>query len=112
MYKFLANAPVFIACKACGKMQEKKLKWVKKNKSLKCKKCGKNIDLTQKDVKRVINDLAKTISAFETALAKLYKTAHPIKIKKKSASKRLPKRVPAISSPTPTAVVKEKRSFV
>ncbi len=109
MYKFLEDSPVRITCHACGKTHEKKMKWMKKNKTLKCKKCDKKIDLTTQDVKKAVKEIAQAISAFEIALGKMHKAA--IKVKNhKSSAKRM--RKPAPAAPTPTPVAKEKRSFV
>lgn len=90
MHKFLGDTPVRITCHACSKELEKKIKWMKKNKTLKCKKCGKKIDLTKQEIKKAVKDVAQVIGDFETALGKLHKTTAKMK-KRKSSAKRVSK---------------------
>ncbi|HVC29361.1 MAG TPA: hypothetical protein VNF48_07405 [Gammaproteobacteria bacterium] len=87
MHKFLGDTPVSITCHACGKELEKKIKWIKKNKTLKCKKCGKKIDLAKQEIKKAVKDVTQAISIFETALVKLHKTAAKTKPRKSSAKR-------------------------
>jgi uncharacterized Zn finger protein len=82
MHKFLGDTPVHITCHACGKELEKKIKWIKKNKTLKCKKCGKKIDLAKQEVKKAVKDVTQAISNFEIALGKLHKPAMKLKPRK------------------------------
>jgi len=110
MHKFLGDTPVRITCHACGKELEKKIRWMKKNKTLKCKKCGKKIDLTKQEVKKAVKDVAQAISDFWTALGKLHKTSVKIK-KRKSSAKRVPNPAPVAASTAQIQNVKEKRSF-
>jgi len=99
MHKFLGDTPVSITCHACGKELEKKIKWIKKNKTLKCKKCGKKIDLAKQEIKKAVKDVTQAISNFETALVKLHETAAKTKPRKSSA-KRTSKPVRVEASPT------------
>lgn len=110
MYKFLEDLPVRITCHACGKAHEKKMKWMEKNKKLKCKKCGKKIDLTTQDVKKAVKEIAQAINTFAIALDKLHKTG--IKVKIKSSTKYMRKHTTTDAAPVSTPVVKGKRSFV
>jgi len=87
------------------------MKWMKKNKTLKCKKCGKKIDLSSQDVKNAVKEVAQAISAFEMALGKLHKATVKTK-KRKPSEKRVRKPAPADAAPTPAPPVNEKRSFV
>jgi DNA-directed RNA polymerase subunit RPC12/RpoP len=98
MHKFLGDTPVSITCHACGKQLQKKIKWIKKNKTLKCKKCGKKIDLTKPEVKKAVKEVSQAIANFETSLGKLYKTATR-SIAKKSSAKRTTKPVRIEVSP-------------
>ncbi len=98
MHKFLGDTPVRITCHACGKELEKKIKWIKKNKNLKCKKCGKKIDLNKQEVKKAVRDVAQAISNFEAVLGKLHKTAANKKSRKTSA-KRTSKSASVEASP-------------
>jgi len=110
MHKFLEDTPVRVICQACGKAHEKKIKWIRKNKTLKCKKCGKKIDLARQDVRKSVKEVAQAISDFEKALGKLHKV--PVRTKKlKSSPKRA--RKPAVAAiSAPAVVTKEKPSFV
>jgi DNA-directed RNA polymerase subunit M/transcription elongation factor TFIIS len=84
MHKFLGDTPVSITCHACGKQLQKKIKWIKKNKTLKCKKCGKKINLTKQEVKKAVKEVNRAITNFEIALGKLHKSTAKIKKRKPS----------------------------
>jgi DNA-directed RNA polymerase subunit M/transcription elongation factor TFIIS len=112
MHKFLQDTPVRITCQACGKVLEKKMKWVKKNKVLKCKKCGKKIDLTKQEVRKAVKDIRQAMDNFEQALARLHKASVKTTSKRKPAARRVSRpALPEAQSLAPAAV-KEKRSFV
>ncbi len=75
MSKLLKDIPVHLNCPACGKVQRAKLKWAKNHKSLKCKDCGKNIDLKGKEAKALIAKTAKVTQAFADVLDALHAEA-------------------------------------
>lgn len=113
MHKFLEDTPVRVICQACGKAHEKKMKWIKKNKALKCKKCGKKTDLARQDVRKSVKQVAQAISDFEKALGRLQQAAVKTNTRKSSPKRvRRPAQVEAAATPAAAAAVKEKRSFV
>jgi transcription elongation factor Elf1 len=88
MTKFLKEVPVHLSCPVCGKTQRAKLKWAKNHKSLKCKDCGKNMDLREKHAREMITKTAKVTQAFADVLDALHaaakKTGKAVKAKKKT----------------------------
>ena len=75
MTKFLKEIPVHLSCPACGKTQRAKLKWAKNHKSLKCRDCGKNIDLKGKEAKAMIAKTVRVTQAFADVLDALHAEA-------------------------------------
>ncbi|MDE2236231.1 MAG: hypothetical protein KGK44_11895 [Gammaproteobacteria bacterium] len=95
MFKFLGETPVPISCHACGKQQQKKLKWLRKNKTLKCKKCGKKIDLSKPEFRKTLKTVTQAIHDFEKSLDKLHASS-PKKKSRKSPAKTAPRQVVAV----------------
>lgn len=91
MTKFMKETPVYLSCPACGKTQRAKLKWAKNHKSLKCKDCGKNMDLREKRAQSVISRTLKVVQLFEHTLDALHaeakKVGRAFKAKKPKKSK-------------------------
>ena len=91
MTKFMKETPVYLSCPACGKTQRAKLKWAKNHKSLKCKDCGKNMDLREKRAQSVISRTLKVVQLFEHTLDALHaeakKAGKAFKAKKSKKSK-------------------------
>lgn len=91
MAKFMKETPVHLSCPACGKTQHAKLKWAKNHKSLKCKDCGKNIDLREKRAQSMITRTLKVVQLFERTLDALHAEAKragkAVKAKKPKKSK-------------------------
>ena len=110
MHKFLGDTPLRITCHACGKELEKKIKWMKKNKTLKCKKCGKKIDLTKKEIKKAVKDVVQAISNFETALDRLHTPAAKMN-KRKSAARQVSKPATVEALSAQPLSVKEQHSY-
>lgn len=75
MSKFMKETPVHLSCPACGKTQRAKLKWAKNHKSLKCKDCGKNMDLREKRAQSMIVRTLKVVQLFERTLDALHAEA-------------------------------------
>ena len=90
MFKFLDDTPVPVTCHACGKQQQKKLKWFKKNKSLKCKKCGKKIDLSKPEVRKTLKQVTQAVRDFEKTLGRMHASTSKNK-SRKTAARRAPK---------------------
>ena len=92
MSKLLKDIPVHLNCPACGKVQRAKLKWAKNHKSLKCRDCGKNIDLKGKEAKAMIAKTARVTQAFADVLDALHAEAKragkAVKAKKDKKSKK------------------------
>ena len=97
MFKFLGETPVPISCHACGKQQQKKLKWLRKNKTMKCKKCGKKINLSKPEFRSTLKAVAQAIHDFEKAMDKL-QASSPKKKSRKAPAKTKPGQVPAEAS--------------
>ena len=68
MAKLMKETPVYLTCTSCGKVQHPGLKWAKNHKALKCKHCGKSMNLAEKETHGVI---ARTLKAVETFMRSL-----------------------------------------
>jgi transcription elongation factor Elf1 len=86
MTKLLQESPVFITCPHCGKVQHKKMKWVRSHKSLKCAKCKSKLELAGQALKTQLSETVKAFKAFEKTLMELNKGA--IKAVKKGGQKK------------------------
>src|SRR5579859_6729022 len=75
MSKLMKETPVHLSCPACGRTQRAKLKWAKNHKSLKCKHCGKNMDLREKRAQSMIVRTLKVVQLFERTLDALHAEA-------------------------------------
>ncbi len=108
MAKLLKETPVYIACLSCGKTQHVKLKWVKHRKAMKCRDCGKSIDLKDKRARRMIDRTVVVAALFEKTLAALHaeakKLGKSVKQTKKKKSKKKAK--PAKKTPRRAKAVK------
>src|SRR5579863_6250719 len=120
MAKLLKETPVYIACLSCGKTQHVKLKWVKHRKAMKCRDCGKGIDLKDKRARRMIDRTVVVAALFEKTLValhaeakKLGKSVKQTKSKKKKSkkkakpAKKAPRRAKAVkivAAPAPAPV--------
>ena len=91
MAKLLKDTPVYVSCPHCGKVQHPRLKWAKNHKSLKCRHCGKNLDLREKQAQSLIERTLKAVQAFGQALESLHaeakKAGKAVKAKKPKKSK-------------------------
>ncbi len=87
MHKFLEDTPVRFACHACGKQLQKKIKWMRKNKTLKCKKCGKKIDLAKSEIRKAVKNVDQAMRDFDKALTRLHAAASKKKTREATAKR-------------------------
>ncbi len=91
MAKLLKDTPVYVSCPHCGKVQHPRLKWAKNHKSLKCRHCGKSLDLREKQAHSLIERTLKAVQAFARTLDVLRdeakKSGRAVKAKKPKKSK-------------------------
>lgn len=112
MAKLLKDTPVYVSCPHCGKVQHPRLKWARHHKSLKCRHCGKSLDLRERKAHSLIERTLKAVQAFVNTLdglraeakkaGKAAKAKQPKKskgkkkaAKKKAKGKKAPKRAKA-----------------
>lgn len=105
----LKETPVHLTCPACGKTQRAKLKWARNHKSLKCKDCGKNMDLREKQAHSMIARTLKVVELFEHTLDTLHaeakragkavKAKHPKKSKQKKKARKAAKKAKSKAKP-------------
>lgn len=106
MAKLLKDTPVYVSCPHCGKLQHPRLKWAKNHKSLKCRHCGKNLDLREKQAQSLITRTLKAVQAFARTLdglraeaKKAGKAAKAKKPKKSKGKKKAAKKAKAKKAP-------------
>lgn len=91
MAKLLKDTPVYVSCPHCGKVQHPRLKWARHHKSLKCRHCGKSLDLREKQAQSLIERTLKAVQAFGRALdglrAEAKQSGKAVKAKKPKKSK-------------------------
>ena len=91
MAKSLKDTPVYVSCPHCGKVQHPRLKWARHHKSLKCRHCGKSLDLREKQAQSLIERTLKAVQAFGRALdglrAEAKQSGKAVKAKKPKKSK-------------------------
>lgn len=66
--KLVKETPVHMSCPHCGKLQHPRLKWAKNHASLKCKHCGRTMDLREKHTHSLIERTLKVVMSFEKVL--------------------------------------------
>src|SRR5690242_14364848 len=86
MAKSLKDTPVYVSCPHCGKVQHPRLKWARHHKSLKCRHCGKSLDLREKQAQSLIERTLRAVQAFGRTLdslrAEAKKSGKAVKAKK------------------------------
>jgi len=91
MAKLLKDTPVYMSCPHCGKVQHPRLKWAKNHKSLKCRHCGKNLDLRERHAHSLIERTLRAVQAFGRTLdvlrAEAKKDSKAVKAKKPKKDK-------------------------
>ncbi len=91
MAKLLKDTPVYVSCPHCGKVQHPRLKWARNHKSLKCRHCGKSLDLREKQAHSLIERTLKAVQAFARTLDVLRdeakKSGKAVKARKPKKSK-------------------------
>ena len=91
MAKLTKDTPVYVSCPHCGKLQHPRLKWARHHKSLKCRHCGKSLDLREKRAQSLIERTLKAVQAFGRTLdalrAEAKKSGQAVKAKKPRKSK-------------------------
>ena len=92
MAKLLKDTPVYVSCSHCGKVQHPRLKWAQNHKSLKCRHCGKSLDLREKRAHSLIERTLRAVKAFGRTLdalrAEAKKSGKAVKAKKPKKAKK------------------------